>query len=44
MSSGPGDDPLHFESASSSSSSVSGPLKDYLLVKSLFIFFVRLLP
>jgi hypothetical protein len=27
MSSGPGDDPLHSESVSSSSSSVSGPLK-----------------
>jgi hypothetical protein len=44
MSSGPVDDPLHSESASSSSSAASGPMKVSLLLKSMFIFFVRLLP
>jgi hypothetical protein len=39
MSSGTGDDPLHSETASSSYSSVSGPLKGSVLLKSMFIFF-----
>jgi hypothetical protein len=39
MSSGPGDDPLLSESASSRSFLVSGPLKSSLLLKAMFIFF-----